>query len=144
MIDIEEELSHYKKPKDWMGNNVQRRHLLQQYFIEVLDLICINPDEPCARCGECCMLYAASMYAVHKDRPCKPEFNNPCSMLVLEPDGKYSCKLYGKENYPKKCSGFPDGAEIALFNQFLNGDPLDRFIIMPSCVYRFRRRREVE
>ncbi len=137
-----------KTPRDLMDEDIVDRQVLYTAFIYCVRLILKNPSDTCARCGECCKLYANASYKTHVNLPAKPLDGtletpaNPCTKLIDTDAPLYACELYGTDNFARACLDYPSGQEINLFEQLLDGKTIgqiNQFLRMPNCVYEFER-----
>lgn len=145
MFDTLKKEAPKKTPRDLMNEGVFTRAELLTGFIYCVKLRVKNPEAVCNNCGQCCKMWADRKHALHPDQPCKgkgtfdnPE--NPCTKLIDNGDGTFSCEIYGDiMGCPDR---LPDGADYDLFEQFLDGTSIGqikRLMKCPSCVYEFER-----
>ena len=150
MFDRLKKEAPQKTPRDLMNEGVFDRLELYAGFLFCVRLIKKNPATICNQCGQCCKMWALKQYALYPDKPCKGKGtltnpDNPCTKLIDNHDGTFSCAIYGTEEYNKNClmpQAFPIGTEYDLFEQFLNGTTIGqikRLMKCPSCVYEFIR-----
>lgn len=139
LFDLVKDAAPQKTPRDLIAEGVVSRDILFTAFVHCVKLVVTNPEAECNRCGECCKKWSGS-FPLHPDKPHRPEFDNPCTKLIDNGDGTYSCEEYGEiPNCPDR---LPDGTDYDFFLQFLDGRTMGqirKLLHCPACVYEFGR-----